>query len=92
MLSIIDFSYSKANLNSSKLTKVQKEFLNNALDECDSLAVSGFQEVIGYLGRKAILSMGGHHDNGRFLVNSFGFKRGNKHTYTKFGRIMIDCG
>lgn len=77
-------------LNPSKITKLQRDYLIKKLEEVNRLESRGESEVVGYNGRVAIIGIGGTWERGNvFYVTSFGYYEENLHIYTKDGGIFI---
>jgi len=77
-ITVIDYSKELSDIkNLQDLPPETAKFLKTEIDRFES---HGFQELIGYQGRQAVISMGGHwtgHDeNAKFIITSYG--TGNK--------------
>lgn len=70
-VTIIDFSKQLKDFDNVKeLPDATQKFLYR---EINSFMSKGFQEVNGYIGRQAVISMGGHWlDNDKFEITSYG--------------------
>ena len=80
-ITVFDYGVKSEDLVLSELDVVQLEYFKLALSSCENLQSHGFQEVLGYIGRRAALAIGGHwknrgdrrRKNDKFVVTSFGF-------------------
>lgn len=78
---IIDFGVKpEAILSRSMPPEIQ-----SLIKSTDAMRSSGFQEVLGYKGRKLILSAGGSWDGKKFIVDSVGGILNGEHIYWKKG-------
>lgn len=59
--------------------------IQSLIKSTDEMRSSGFQEVLGYKGRKLILSAGGSWDGKKFIVDSVGGILNGEHIYWKKG-------
>ena len=80
-ITVFDYGVKSEDLVLSELDVVQLEYFKLALSSCENLQSHGFQEVLGYIGRRAALAIGGYwknrgdrrRKNDKFVVTSFGF-------------------
>lgn len=85
-ITVISFDKPKSSVVIHLLTPVQRESLAKTIAEVDKLESHGFQEVLGYIGRRIVVAIGGYWDGPKgaqfFHATSFGGFRDGKHTYS----------
>lgn len=86
-------------LSSSGLaSRLQENVFRELLKGCETLRAYGFQEVVGYVGRQAVLGIGGYWENEgpieQFVVQSYGGTKDGLllHTQQDGGIVQREVG